>query len=430
MLGKYRIQRRLARGGFAEVYQAFDTVEGIRVALKIPYPQLVSGDSLDAFRREVRLTARLDHPNILPIKNAGFIGERFVIVTPLGEQTLAERLKSRISVKLALDYAGQMLEALAFAHRQRVMHCDVKPDNFLIFSGNRIRLADFGIARVAFRTVLASGSGTVGFMAPEQAMGRPSLRSDVFCLGLVLYRMLAGRLPEWPFEWPFPGHEKLRRAVHPDLVRFLQRALEVDPRRRFEDGVRMLAAFQRLRARTKNRLARRRKAVRPKGSDWKTVRLREFQRRYGRVLEARSPCPRCKGPMAQSMRACPWCGVPRKLFRGETRFPARCPRCRRGLKLDWRFCPWCYGGVVGPASNRTFSDRRYSARCANPACERKSLMPFLRYCPWCRRKVARRWPLEGSRERCRRCGWGVAGEFWSFCPWCGGRLDGQRRRAP
>ncbi|MFQ5748454.1 MAG: serine/threonine-protein kinase, partial [Planctomycetota bacterium] len=150
MLGKYRIQRRLARGGFAEVYQAFDTVEGIRVALKIPYPQLVSGDSLDAFRREVRLTARLDHPNILPIKNAEVYDGQLVVAYPLGLGTLADRLRRRISTAKCLAYTGQILEALAYAHSRRVVHCDVKPENLILFPDDVLRLTDFGIAKIAF----------------------------------------------------------------------------------------------------------------------------------------------------------------------------------------------------------------------------------------------------------------------------------------
>ncbi len=221
-LGKYRVEKLLARGGFAEVYRAFDTIEGLRVALKIPYAHLIDQDLLDGFRKEVRLTAQLDHPNILPVKNAAFIDTHFVIVLPLGERSLSDRLKSRMSFGLALDYTGQMLEGLAFAHRRRILHCDVKPDNFIVFSGNRLRLADFGIAKVVLHTVSASGSGTLGYMSPEQAMGKPSFRSDVFSLGLVLYRMFSGQLPQWPFERPYPGAEKLRANFHPEFVSLLK----------------------------------------------------------------------------------------------------------------------------------------------------------------------------------------------------------------
>jgi serine/threonine-protein kinase len=243
-LGKYRIERRLANGGFAVVYQALDTIEGIRVALKIPHPQIIDDEVLQDFRSEVRMTARLDHPNILPLKDASFIEGRFVIASPLGEKTLADRLMSRVSLPTALDYAEQMLHAVAYAHRSRIVHCDIKPENFIIFAGNRLRLTDFGISKIAAQeTIRASGTGTVGYMAPEQAMGKPSLRSDVFSLGLILYRMLAGEWPEWPFDWPPPGFARLRKQTHPDLIRVVRRAIALDPRRRYRDANEMLAAF-------------------------------------------------------------------------------------------------------------------------------------------------------------------------------------------
>jgi serine/threonine-protein kinase len=249
-LGKYRIERRLGVGGFAVVYQAMDTIERVRVAIKIPHERVVNGDVLRGFRNEARVTAQLDHPNILPIKDASFIDDQFVIVSHLGERTLSDRLRRRMSLENALDYALQMMEAVAYAHRMKVMHCDIKPENFIIFAGNRLRLADFGIAKVAQKTIRASGSGTVGHMAPEQAMGRPSLKSDVFSLGLINYRMLAGHWPEWPYDWPPPGHQQLRRRAHPDLLHFLRRSVEPDPRSRFCDAEQMLNAFLRIKSRS------------------------------------------------------------------------------------------------------------------------------------------------------------------------------------
>lgn len=261
-LGKYRIERRLASGGFAAVFQAFDTIEGIRVAMKIPHASVLSERMLDDFRREVRLTARLDHPNILALKDASFIEGKFVIVTPLGERTLADRLQSRMSLETALDYAEQILDALAYAHRQRIIHCDVKPENMILFAGNRLRLTDFGIAKVAQKTIRASGSGTIGHMAPEQAMGKPSLRSDVFAVGLVIYRMLTGHWPDWPFRWPPAGHKRLRGRAHPELVDVIRRSMELNPRRRYRDADQMLRAFRRAKRKTlRYAAARRRKAA-------------------------------------------------------------------------------------------------------------------------------------------------------------------------
>ena len=247
-LGKYRIRRRVGAGAFATVYEAYDTIEGISVALKIPHPDQVEKESLNLIHKEVRLTARLDHDNILALRSAMMIDGHFVIATPLGEQTLTDRLRYRLGPKTALSYTEQLLDALAYAHEQRVIHCDIKPDNVILFPENHVRLADFGIAKVSLRTrtIMGSGQGTVGYIAPEQAMGKPSFRSDVFSMGLLIYRMFAGVLPEWPFDWPLPGAERLRRTLSQDFIAFLRRSIEVRERRRFRDGVQMQRAFEKV----------------------------------------------------------------------------------------------------------------------------------------------------------------------------------------
>ncbi|MEZ6057316.1 MAG: serine/threonine-protein kinase [Planctomycetaceae bacterium] len=259
MVGKYRIEKRLSEGGFAVVYQAFDTIEGIRVALKVPHSVHVRQDVLNDFKTEVRMAARLEHPNILPLKDASFIGDMFVIVLQLGERTLADRLRNRMSIAVAMEYGEQLLEAVAYAHSQKIIHCDIKPDNCILFPDNRLKLCDFGIAKVAQKTVRGGGTGTVGFMAPEQAMGKPSLRSDVFSVGLILYRMFSGEWPEWPYDWPPAGYARLRRLVHPDMIDFLKKAIEPLPRRRFIDGEQMLNSFRRLKTRVLNHADKRRR---------------------------------------------------------------------------------------------------------------------------------------------------------------------------
>ncbi len=423
-LGKYRIEQRIADGSFANVYRAMDTIEGIRVALKIPHASLVNEEVLEDFRNEVRLMARLDHTNILPLKDASFVDSHFVLVFPLGERTLAGRIQSRMSLDTMLDYADQMLKAVAYAHGNRVIHCDIKPENFILFRNNRLLLTDFGISKVARRTVQASGSGTVGYIAPEQAMGKPSFRSDVFSLGLVWYRMLSGCLPEWPYEWPPPGFERLRGRVHPELIGLVRKAIQLNPIKRFRDAGQMQTAFLKVRPKAaKYRLTRRQR--RAKGTtkrDWQTMRRQQFQRTYGKSLGTRFACHRCEGPVSETMQTCPWCGINRKFHRDDTRFPAQCPRCGRGMKLDWTYCPWCYGPGFESTTTRQYSDIQYQARCSNPNCSRKSLMPFMRYCPWCHHKVRRNWKIPGSTETCPSCDWGVLGSFWKYCPWCGKQL--------
>ena len=122
------------------------------------------------------------------------------------------------------------------------------------------------------------------------------------------------------------------------------------------------------------------------------------------------------------MTHCPWCATSRKIHNEETRFPIHCPRCNRGLKRDWKYCPWCYGAGFDDVATRKYTDTRYNSRCANSRCTRKVLMPFMRYCPWCRTKVKRDWQLKGNRHRCPSCRWGVLPSYWVACPWCGKKL--------
>ena len=425
-LGKYIIERKLGEGGFAVVYQARDTIEGIRVALKMPHPHLLTGAAMEDFRREVRMLAQFEHPNILPLKTAQFVNEYFVIVSALGQMTLEERLGRRLPIDTALDFARQMMSAVAYAHSEQIIHCDIKPDNFILFDGTRLRLTDFGVAKVAQRTLRASGAGTLGYMAPEQAMGRPSYRSDVFALGLVLYRMFSGRLPEYPFEWPPPGYGVLKQKLDPTLLAIMRRSMELAPNKRFADARAMLAAFSRVKSPSTRAAATKRSAKSSKRSaDWKTIQRRQFQQEFGKLLDTKHECTACKGPVSEAMQACPWCGKPRLAHEGSTDFPQQCPRCARGMKLDWHYCAWCYGPGFEPSSKRKFTDVRYTARCQNGKCTRKLLMPFMRYCPWCRRKVRQKWKMPESKKTCRHCGWGVAAGYWSHCPWCSKRLAGE-----
>lgn len=417
ILGKYRIRGRLAQGGFANVYRAHDTVEGVDVALKIPLPSSTGPAMMEAFRREARTVARLEHPHILPLKNADTTDGRFILSYPLGTSSLDDRLERRLPVALALSFGEQLLSALSHAHEQSVIHCDVKPENLILFGDARLRLADFGLAKLASHTITASASGTIGFMAPEQALGRPSARSDVFSAGLVIYRMLTGTLPQWPYDWPPPGHERLLR-IAPELSDVLERAIQVDARRRYRDATQMLAAYRTARRKAQRRkkagseaVTGRRQVVR----DWRSVRLRQLRRMLAGRLSLSQQCTTCRQPVDERMHACPWCGTAPLVAEGTTTYPARCPRCERGVKLDWSWCAWCHGPKIGPLSTRRFTDRRYASACGS--CGGK-LIPFSRYCPWCRLRVHTRWSLAKPARRCGSCEQPVLPAFWAHCPWC------------
>ncbi len=417
-IGKYQILGRIASGPLADVYRAKDTIQNIKVALKIPRSDTHTGH--DEFLHEVRVATRLKHPNILSVLNASYIDDQFVIAMELGDESLGERIERRMSTVRSLDLADQALAALAHAHDAKIIHCDIKPENFILFPGYRLKLADFGFAKFNLRTLKASGSGTIDYIAPEQAMGRPKFQSDVFSVGLVIYRLLSGRLPEWPFEWPMAGADRLKNRVRPEVVDILKTAIQLDPRRRYRDAVQMHAAFRRA-----NSQARRQKTAKPRrggkgskrGSAWRQLQWREFQRQFKKALDTRHQCRRCEGPVSQSMQCCPWCGFDHPSRGSVSRMPSSCPRCERGAKTDWDYCAWCYGPGFVTETRRSYPDKRYSAHCANRRCK-GPLMPYMRYCPWCRHKVRKPWPLPGSRKRCGACGWGIAWDYWNYCAWC------------
>ena len=415
-IGKYRILGRIASGPLADVYRAHDTIQNIKVALKIPKADDTTGH--EEFLHEVRIATRLHHPNILTVLNASYIDEYFVIAMELGVESLADRIERRISQNRALDLAEQAVAAMAHAHEHKIIHCDLKPENYILFPDNRLKLADFGFAKFNLRTLKASGSGTIDYIAPEQAMGRPRFQSDVFSLGLVLYRLLSGTLPEWPFEWPLAGHDKLARRVRPEVIEVLRKAIQLDVRKRYRDAVQMQAALQRAssQARRQKRTSIR-KNGRKGGSAWRQVQWREFQRQFKSLLDTRHACRRCEGPVSETMQSCPWCGIDNPSRGVESRMPSTCPRCERGVKKDWDYCAWCYGPGFVEETTRSYPDKRYSTKCDNRKCA-GPIMPFMRYCPWCRKKVRKSWKLQGSRKRCRSCNWGIADEFWNYCAWC------------
>lgn len=266
-LGKYRIEKRLGEGGFASVFQAMDTVMGHRVALKIPHDSVAGTDLLSTFRREARLVEAVEHPGILQIRDASIIDDQLVIVFPLGKETLADRMTRRMSFELTLSVATQLLQAVSFAHSRKVIHCDIKPENVIMFEGGRVCLGDFGIAKAARHSMRAAGTGTVGYMAPEQAMGRPSFQSDVFSLGLMFYRLLSGEWPEWPFHWPMAGHAKLASKLQPRMIAWLKKSLAVDTRDRFDDAIQMKNSFSRLKASALDHAERQRATRRRRSAD-------------------------------------------------------------------------------------------------------------------------------------------------------------------
>ena len=247
-LDKYRLVKKLGYGGFATVYSALDQIENRQVAIKVPEEKFVAdAGSLADLQREVRIMAKLEHEHIVPLKDARFIDGRFVMVFPLGQESLASRMQRRLAHQTAIDFVHQMVASVAFAHSNKVLHRDVKPENFILYANNQLKLTDFGLARIQTGRANQSASGTLAYMAPEQAMGRPTFRSDVFSLGLVIYRMFSGQLPEYPFEWPLPGAARARRVLSPEFLELIRKAIDPVPSKRFRDAIAMQNALAQIR---------------------------------------------------------------------------------------------------------------------------------------------------------------------------------------
>ena len=218
--GSYEIERELGRGGMSTVFLARDLKHERPVALKILRPDLASAVGSERFLQEIKLTASLNHPHILPLLDSGSLDGLVYYVMPfVSGGSLRDRLKPGEPLPLdrAVGIGREVASALDYAHRAGVVHRDVKPENILFSEGLAV-VADFGVAKavssVDRRTLTRSGFpvGTLGYMSPEQAAGRTDLdeRTDVFSLGCVVYEMLIG---DTPAGWPSPEDSRLGRFL-------------------------------------------------------------------------------------------------------------------------------------------------------------------------------------------------------------------------
>src|SRR5438874_379585 len=197
--GRYRLERPLGHGGMASVYEARDTGLDRAVAVKVLAENLAGDEELRTrFLREARLAARLSHPNVVNVFDAGEDEGRPYIVMELVEgATLAGR--GPVPAEEARGLALQAARGLAHAHQAGLVHRDIKPGNLLLRRDGTLKIADFGIARAAETTALTQAGtvlGTAAYLAPEQALGEEvTAAADVYSLGAVLYELLTGRPP-------------------------------------------------------------------------------------------------------------------------------------------------------------------------------------------------------------------------------------------
>jgi serine/threonine-protein kinase len=411
-VGKYKLLRRIGDGAFGVVYRARDEIEGVHVALKIHERTEDVSDILHFFKKEIQLLSRVDHRNILKLKNADIFEGRLYIVSELGKGSLEE--KRSITVPFAVGVLRQMLDALIEVQKHNIVHRDIKPGNIILFPDNVVKLGDFGIAKVLQRAGQSIGTdaGTRGYFAPEQIYGHPSFASDIFSLGLVFYEMVTGALPRWPFQWPFEGKEKFNRRVDARLRQVIRKALEFEEGDRYPDALTMAKALSQALEKKPNGNSRRRMMP------WRKYRELEFSTKYSNILDLKFKCCKCAGPISEYMMYCPWCGTDKNSFKGLTSFPTVCARCEHGVKDEWDYCPWCYRKKFSWVDVWVTSDKRYIKNCPNRRCGERKVMRWMRYCPWCHTKL-RPWIHHQLDGRCKKCRWSVAADYWDYCAWCG-----------
>jgi len=250
---RYLLERKLGSGGMADVWLAEDQELGRRVAVKILHERYANDEQfVERFRREATHAAGLSHPNIVSIYDRGVAeGSYFIVMEYIEGRTLKELIVTRgpCPVPVAISYTRQILAALRYAHKNGIIHRDIKPHNVLVDREGRLKVADFGIARAGASEMTEAGSivGTAQYLSPEQARGAPvDESSDLYSTGIVLYELLTGTVPftgETPVEIAMkhlsqtPDAPSARRPDIPhDLDLVVLRALAKEPADRYRSA--------------------------------------------------------------------------------------------------------------------------------------------------------------------------------------------------
>ncbi len=282
LLGHYRVLEKIGSGGMGEVFRARDERLGRDVALKLIRPASSDNpDHLRRFEQEARAAAALNHPNILAIYDVGFEGSvPYIVSELLSGKNLRQRFEQgRLTVREAADYALQIAHGLTAAHERLIVHRDLKPENLFLTTDGRIKILDFGVAKLqtprendrsleSMATVTKHGAmvGTVAYMSPEQLRGKSvDHRSDIFSFGAILYEMMSGTRAfcgETEVDTMTavlreePANTKLETAeVAPGYQDIIQHCLEKNPENRFQSAKDLAFALQTLSASSPTRIA-------------------------------------------------------------------------------------------------------------------------------------------------------------------------------
>lgn len=246
-LGNYHLVRLLGEGGFAEVYLGEHVHLGTQAAIKVLHTQLTT-DDIETFRHEARMIAQLEHPNIVRVLDFGVEGKTpFLVMSYAAHGTLRQRHPkgNRLPLETVVSYVKQVADALQYAHDEKLIHRDVKPENMLVGKRQDILLSDFGIAVMAQSSRYQNAqdmAGTISYMAPEQIQGKPRPASDQYSLGTVIYEWLTGTRPFHGSLTEMVGQhlsatppllrEKLP-TLSPAVEEVVMKALAKDPKERF-----------------------------------------------------------------------------------------------------------------------------------------------------------------------------------------------------
>src|SRR6266571_3967729 len=254
-LGPYEIVAPLGAGGMGEVYRARDSRLGREVAIKVlPESFSKDPDRLRRFEQEARAASKLNHPNIVTVHDFGTYEDAPYVVQELLEgQTLRERLRTgALPASKAVEYGIQVARGLAAAHEKGIVHRDLKPENLFLTSDDRLKILDFGLAKLAAAegpaaeqnglpaatqaTAAGIVMGTLSYMSPEQARGQTvDERTDIFALGAILYEMLSGA-SAFKRESSADTMSAILKEDPPELHRIVRRCLEKQPNQRFQDA--------------------------------------------------------------------------------------------------------------------------------------------------------------------------------------------------
>lgn len=274
MIGKsishYKIMERLGAGGMGVVYKAHDTVLNRPVALKSIPDEDISPEKLSRFIIEAQSAASINHPNVCTVYSVeGWEGKKYIAMEYIDGVTLREKMSSTsargnvqggLSVNEALSYVVQIAEGLAEAHKQGIIHRDIKPENIMITKDNRVKIMDFGLAKLKGKPGITKDETTVGtvqYMSPEQIQGREiDQRTDIWSLGVLLYELLTGRSPfkgEYESEIVYkivnetaPPVSQFLPDASPDLISIIDRMLEKEPDTRNDTITGVLTEFKKL----------------------------------------------------------------------------------------------------------------------------------------------------------------------------------------